>query len=234
MKKGNFKIKFSLSTHMFSQILVCLIIAMVIATIGFGCTFIQDTSSELGDTNESNAVAEEGTTVKDTEDKPKGSTEKETTTEEETDQEEVNKEEQEETSPEGISIKVYYTDQQGQNLIGESRTVSSENRYVDALNELIKLPQNNSLINVVPNTTVINKVTVSDGLAEVDLSQSFVDDRFISESVDILLIFSIVNTLTEFDEVNSVSFYIDGNKLNTLGQLDIQDPQFRRSDLISK
>ena len=59
-----------------------------------------------------------------------------------------------------------------------------------------------------------------------------VEDRFVSDTVDNMRVYAIVNTLTEFDEVNSVLFYIDGEKLDILGQLDVRDPVFRRSDLI--
>jgi len=121
-----------------------------------------------------------------------------------------------------------------QYLVGEARTVSAENKYVDALYELMKLPVDGSLHRLIPESTKINSVTVENGLAKVDLSEEFVEDRFRSDTTDILLIYSIVNTLTEFPEINSVSFYIDGEKLDILGELAIDEPIFRRSDLIKE
>jgi len=131
-----------------------------------------------------------------------------------------------------ITINVYYLDAMGEFLVGEARTVSSENKYVDALYELMKLPINSSLYRLVPDSTKINSIVVEDGLVKVDLSKEFVEDRITSDTEDNLLIYSIVNTLTEFEEVNSVSFFIDGEKLNTLGELDVSALLFRRSDLI--
>ena len=131
-----------------------------------------------------------------------------------------------------ITINVYYADNMGEYLIGEARVVSSENKYIDALNELMKIPIDSSLFQLVPDSTKINSVFVEDGLAKVDFSKEFIEDRFQGDTADILLIYSIVNTLTEFPEVNSVSFYIDGEKLDILGEIDIKDPIFRRSDLI--
>jgi len=131
-----------------------------------------------------------------------------------------------------IAINVYYLDSMGEYLVGEARTVSSENKYVDALYELMKLPIDSSLYRLVPDSTKINSIVVENGLAKVDLSKEFIEDKITSDTEDNLLIYSIVNTLTEFPEVNSVSFYIDGEKLDTLGQLDISEPIFRRSDLI--
>jgi len=131
-----------------------------------------------------------------------------------------------------IAINVYYLDSMGEYLVGEARIVSSENKYVDALYELMKLPIDSSLYRLVPDSTKINSIVVENGLAKIDLSKEFIEDKITSDTEDNLLIYSIVNTLTEFPEVNSVSFYIDGEKLDTLGELDISEPIFRRSDLI--
>ena len=139
---------------------------------------------------------------------------------------------EEETKKGELTIYVYYSDAMGEYLVGEARVVSSENKYVNALNELMKLPVDSSLYRLVPESTKINSIIVEDGLAKVDLSQDFVNDKVTSDTEDNLLVYSIVNTLTEFPEVNSVSFYIDGEKLDTLGMLDISGYHYRRSDLI--
>jgi germination protein M len=131
-----------------------------------------------------------------------------------------------------IAINVYYLDSMGEYLVGEARIVLSENKYVDALYELMKLPIDSSLYRLVPDSTKINSIVVEDGLAKVDFSKEFIEDRITSDTEDNLLIYSIVNTLTEFPEVNSVSFYIDGEKLDTLGELDVSGIFFRRNDLI--
>ncbi len=122
----------------------------------------------------------------------------------------------------------------GEFLIGEARILSGSSKYVDATSEMMKDTIDSSLHKLIPESTKINSVTVNDGIAKVDLSKNFVDDRFVSDTTDILLIYSIVNTLTEFSDVNSVEFYIDGTKLDVLGQLDLQEPYFRKSDLIKK
>jgi germination protein M len=131
-----------------------------------------------------------------------------------------------------LTINVYYSDAMGEYLVAEARVVSSENKYIYALNELMKLPVDANLHRLVPDSTKINSIVVEDGLAKVDFSKEFVEDKITSDTEDNLLIYSIVNTLTDFPEVNSVSFYIDGEKLDTLGQLDVSEPFFRRSDLI--
>ncbi|MBM3710026.1 MAG: GerMN domain-containing protein [Actinobacteria bacterium] len=135
-------------------------------------------------------------------------------------------------SDEEITINIYYADSIGEYLIGEARTLSGSGKYVDAIFEMMKDPIDSSLNKLIPETTRINGVKVAEGIAKVDLSQEFIDDRFISDVIDMLLVYSIVNTLTEFKEINSVEFFINGEKLNSLGQFDLEEPLFRRSDLI--
>jgi germination protein M len=132
------------------------------------------------------------------------------------------------------TINVYYADAGGEFLVGEARTVSGAGKFVDAIYEMMKNPIDSSLFVLIPPTTKINSVTVSNQVAKVDFSQSFLDDRFVSDSVDILLKYAVVNTLTEFPEIHAVEFYIDGKKLDILGQLDMTDPVYRRGDLIKK
>jgi len=141
-------------------------------------------------------------------------------------------EETETASDEEIMINIYYADSIGEYLIGEARTLSGSGKYVDAIFEMMKDPIDSSLNKLIPETTRINGVKVVEGIAKVDLSQEFIDDRFIGDVIDMLLVYSIVNTLTEFKEINSVEFFINGEKLNSLGQFDLEEPLFRRGDLI--
>jgi germination protein M len=183
--------------------------------------------------SDSNVVSANDTSNDQIEEEPQGTDQKEDAdTDENADTGEEAKEDTEEAKDGEITINVYYLDAIGEFLVGEARTVSSENKYVDALYELMKLPVDSSLYRLVPDSTEINSIVVADGLAKIDLSKEFVEDRITSDTEDNLLVYSIVNTLTEFEEVNSVSFFIDGEKLNILGELDVSGPLFRRSDLI--
>lgn len=139
-----------------------------------------------------------------------------------------------ETTTDSLKIKVYYANADGSALVGEERIVKASHKYLEAFLELMKPPINPGLVKLVPETTMINKILVKDGNIDLDLSKNLIDDRFKSDPVDILLIHSIVNTLTEFKEINTVTFYIDGKKGSTLGQLDISGPIFRDESLIQK
>ena len=210
---------------------LCFLMFMFLFT--FSCTPIEDSNLSA----DNNTAGDESTTVNEAGeesvngDDNQASDNEDSSTDGENDADNDQSEEIEDETGE-ITINVYYADATGEYLVGEARVVSSGNKYIDALNELIKLPVDSSLYQLVPESTKINSIIVENGLAKVDISKEFLEDRIQSDTVDILLIYSIVNTLTEFPEVNSISFYIDGEKLDILGEIDIKDPIFRRNDLI--
>ncbi len=146
---------------------------------------------------------------------------------------ETDTETKEEESPD-VTINVYYADSTVQYLAGEKRIISDNHKYLLAFTELLKPPIEPGHIKLVPDTTKINKINFDSGNINLDLSSEFIENRFKSDAVDILLVYSIVNTLTEFSEVNTVSFYINGERLNTLGQLDISQPIYRDTSWIKK
>jgi len=235
MKEKNFYKEYTISFNRKAALVFfwCCVIFMFLFT--FSCTSADNSTSTLSDNNTitsdiDNDEVEEGSKINnndetaDIDDSPVAG-------ENDVDEDQPVEDEEVIESSE-LTINVYYADAMGEYLVGEARVISSENKYVDALNELMKLPIDSSLFQLIPDTTKINSIVVKDGLAKVDLSKDFVEDKITSDTEDNLLVYSIVNTLTEFPEVNSVSFYIDGEKLNDLGMIAIEEPVFRRSDLI--
>lgn len=235
MKEKNFYKEYTISFNRKAALVFfcCCVIFMFLFT--FSCTSADNSTSTLSDNNTitsdiDNDEVEEGSKINnndetaDIDDSPVAG-------ENDVDEDQPVEDEEVIESSE-LTINVYYADAMGEYLVGEARVISSENKYVDALNELMKLPIDSSLFQLIPDTTKINSIVVKDGLAKVDFSKEFIEDKFQGDTADILLIYSIVNTLTEFPEVNSVSFYIDGEKLDILGEIDIKEPVFRRSDLI--
>lgn len=135
---------------------------------------------------------------------------------------------------ESLTIKVYYADSIVQYLVGEERIISGTHKYLSAFMELLKPPLEPGHMTLVPATTKVNKISFYNGNIALDISPEFINDRFKSDAHDILLVYSIVNTFTEFPEVNTVSFYINGKRLNTLGQLDISNSLYRDESWIKK
>ena len=163
-------------------------------------------------------------------------TEEETTEENE---EEVEKNNDKETSEENketesLTIKVYYADSIVQYLVGEERIIPGVHKYLSTFMEILKPPLEPGHMTLVPATTKVNKISFDNGNIALDLTPEFVNDRFKGDAVDILFVYSIINTFTEFPEVNTVSFYINGKRLNTLGQLDISNSLYRDESWIKK
>lgn len=243
MKKNNIKKKMrALPCKLVVAGVLFFILSLITFTIG--CQTLDETGNlqdDRVDVSSNNSADSENTASDDTpdennaEDETDGEDEDDSSGEDDLSGKDSGDETEEQSDgAEGdLFINVYYADSQVKYLVGESRKLSNdESRYAEALNELMKLPVDSSLIRLIPSTTVINSVNVEKGTAKVDFSENFVEDRLTSETEDILLVYSVVNTLTEFSDVDAVSFYIDGKKLNVLGMLDLQNPCYRRSDLI--
>lgn len=227
---------YGLSLKFFSLIIIC---AISLALILGACT--QQAPEDKIDVGEEDTLPvtqpennqQEAETPEKTEEEAEQETEEEPEEEAEpADEEEEQKQESEE--PEDVTIKVYYSDSTVQYLVGEERIISTKHKYLSAFMELLKPPLEPGHIKLVPETTKVNKISFDDGNVLLDLSSEFVDDRFKSDAVDVLLVYSIVNTFTEFAGVNTVTFYVDGQRLNTIGQLDISNSLYRDTSWIKE
>jgi germination protein M len=212
--------------------LIVLLFALLLFLPGCG-GFIASGSSkvDVGDTSSNSTIVNstettkadsEETTQTSNPDESSSSTDNNTSTESST-----------ETTA-GLTINVYYANADGNALVGEQRILQGSHKYLEAFLELIKPPITPGLIQLVPATTKVNKISIISGNIDIDLSQNLIGDRFKSDFTDILLVHSIVNTLTEFKEVNTVTFFIDGKKGSSLGQMDISTPIFRDESFIQK
>ncbi|NQT66201.1 MAG: GerMN domain-containing protein [Actinobacteria bacterium] len=225
-------------------LLLFLLFVFVISFTFHACSFNNQPEDKI-DVGEEDPFLNQSNTSNNNEDLKsetmQGSKEEETTEEDEQNdlenEEELEEDKDKETSEESketepLTIKVYYTDSIVQYLVGEERIISGTHKYLSAFMELLKPPLEPGHMTLVPATTKINKISFDNGNIALDLSPEFVNDRFKGDAVDILLVYSIVNTFTEFSEVNTVSFYIDGKRLNTLGQLDISSSLYRNESWI--
>ena len=195
-----------------------------------GCEGFIATSSSKIDVSETDSNSGTDTTTRSNEETTQTSNPDKSTSSTSNDSTETSTE----TTTEDLNVKVYYANADGSALVGEERILQGSHKYLEAFLELIKPPITPGLFKLVPETTKVIKISLKDGNIDIDLSQDFIDDRFKGDFVDVLLIHSIVNTLTEFKEVNTVTFYFEGEKGSSLGQVDISTPIFRDESLIQK
>lgn len=131
-----------------------------------------------------------------------------------------------------VTIKVYFPDMNMEYLIPEERIIPSLNILTSAIEEIFKGPSSENLYRIIPQNVKLLNLKVSQGIAKINLNSAFIEGRQASSIEDIFVIYSIVNTLTEFGDINAIEFYVDGERLNIYGGLDISSPLYRRSDLI--
>ncbi len=124
-------------------------------------------------------------------------------------------------------VNIYFSDENGEYLVGELRSMPESNYLEQAIIELLEGPDADNLVSLIPSSTKLLGVSIDNKIAKINFSKEFVDDKIESGIVDKLVIFSIANTATEFEEINSVEVYIEGEKLDIYGTLDISGPIFR-------
>ena len=133
-----------------------------------------------------------------------------------------------------ISVKVYYPDDAGINLVGVKRTVeiaSDSEKYLAAVNLLMDNPNEKDLTVIFPKNAKIKSVKVSNGTAFVDFDQNITKSFVGGSTGEEFLVNSIVKTLTEFSEVKQVRFLVEGAEIETLsGHMDLSEP-VKKSDL---
>jgi spore germination protein GerM len=134
---------------------------------------------------------------------------------------------------ETIDIVLYFSDDQGEKLVKELRSVTKTDEVAKAaVVELIEGPSQAGVATIPSGTTLLG-VSIARGVAEVDLSKEFVDNHQGGSAGEKMTVYSIVNTLTEFSTVKEVRFLVEGEALDTIaGHMDVSRPVKREESLL--
>lgn len=136
-------------------------------------------------------------------------------------------------APETTVVKVYFADPETALLRAVERTVSADMPDVQALMALWEGPrEGEGLDSAIPEGVSSVDLQVENGLATLDLSKEF-REGFPQGAFGNLAIYAIVNTLTEFPEVEAVDILIEGQAVETLGEISLAEPLTRNEDLIA-
>ncbi|HHU62684.1 MAG TPA: GerMN domain-containing protein [Clostridiales bacterium] len=118
-----------------------------------------------------------------------------------------------------ISVVLYYTNNDMNKLVTETRDIiieTEENRALATLSLLFEGPLHDEFVHTIPKGTKILNFTQAENIATVNLSKEFLEASAMEQAVARL---SIVNTLTEFEDIKHVKFYVNGDELkNEKGQ----------------
>ncbi len=133
-----------------------------------------------------------------------------------------------------VEVNLYFSDSQAMYLVPEKRKISqSPSLARQAVNELIKGPENSELYPTIPEGTRINEVYIVDNIAYIDLSEEIFKSHTGGSSGELMTVYSIVNTLTEIPPIIGVQILVKGNEMKSLvGHIDISMPLLRDEDWI--
>ena len=138
------------------------------------------------------------------------------------------------TQAQKISVKVYYPDDAGINLVAVKRNIeikSEAEKYFAVVKLLMTPPTEKDLTIIFPNNAKINDVKFDNGTVIVDFDKNITKSFAGGSTGEELLVNSVVKTLTEFKEVKQIRFLVDGEEIETLsGHMDLSEP-IKRTDL---
>ncbi len=142
--------------------------------------------------------------------------------------------------PEKKEVLLYFSDSEGEYLIGEKRKIlkkdAVQEEAKETVIELIKGPSG-KLIPTLPSRTELLTLQISDaGVASVNFSPALSKDHPGGSSAEIMTVYSIVNSLSfNFPQIKRVQILISGKPIATIvGHLSLEEPVSPKPDLIKR
>ena len=135
-------------------------------------------------------------------------------------------------------VVLYFSDREGEYLIGEKRNIlkkdDAKGEAKEMIVELIKGPGGKLLRTLPPRTKLLNLQINDAGLAKVDFNQALSKDHPGGSSAEMMTVYSIVNSLSRnFPQIKRVQILIDGKPIETItGHLSLSLPVAPKPDLI--
>jgi len=137
-------------------------------------------------------------------------------------------------------VTLYFSDPEGEYLVGERREILKRREVKEeageTITELIKGPKG-KLIPTLPSRTKLLSLQVDEkGLAKVNFNKALSKDHPGGSSAEIMTLYSIVNSLTfNFPQIKRVQILIEGEAGETIaGHLSLEQPVSSNFDLVRK
>ena len=137
-------------------------------------------------------------------------------------------------------VLLYFSDSEGEFLIGEKRKILKKNEVKQEKKEtnieLVKGPKGNLIPTLPPRTKLLTLQINDAGVAKVNFNSALSKDHPGGTSAEMMTVFSIVNSLTlNFPQIKRVQILIDGKPIETIaGHLSLRQPLSPKSDLIKR
>jgi len=137
-------------------------------------------------------------------------------------------------------VLLYFSDREGEYLIGEKREIFKKNEIKEeakeTIAELIKGPKGN-LLPTLPARTKVLTLQINDrGMAKVNFNQALSKDHPGGSTAEMMTVYSIVNSLAfNFPQIKRVQILIDGKPIETIaGHLSLKQSVPPKPNLIKR
>ena len=137
-------------------------------------------------------------------------------------------------------ILIYFSDREGEFLIGEKRDIVKrddvEEEAEETVEELIKGPKGKLIPTLPPQTKLLDLELGEEGVAKVNFNKALSKDHPGGSSAEMMTLYSVVNSLTvNFPQIKRVQILIEGKTVETIaGHLSLKKPVSPNPDLIRK
>ena len=137
-------------------------------------------------------------------------------------------------------VLLYFSDQEGEYLIGEKRKILKRNQIKEeakeTIIELINGPKGKLIPTLPPRTKLLTLQINDEGVAKVNFSPALSKDHPGGSSAEVMTVYSIVNSLAlNFPQIKRVQILIDGRPIETItGHLSLRKSIPPKPDLIKK
>jgi spore germination protein GerM len=137
-------------------------------------------------------------------------------------------------------VTLYFSDQEGEYLIGEKREIIKrevvEDEAKEVIRELIKGPKGRLLPTLPSRTKLLSLQIEEQGVAKANFSKALSKDHPGGTSAEMATVYSIVNTLVlNFPRIKRVQFLVEGKEIESItGHLSLGQPIAPKPDLIKK
>ena len=137
-------------------------------------------------------------------------------------------------------VLLYFSDSEGEYLIGEKRKILKKSDMKEeareAIHELIIGPREKLIPTLPPRTKLLTLQINEAGLAKVNFNLALSKDHPGGSSAEMMTVYSIVNSLSlNFLQIKRVQILIEGKPIETIaGHLSLRQPISPKPDLIKR
>ena len=137
-------------------------------------------------------------------------------------------------------VLLYFSDSEGEFLIGEKRGILKKNEVKEeakeTIFELIKGPKGKLTPTLPPRTKLLTLQINDVGVAKANFNSVLSRDHPGGSTAEMMTVYSIVNSLAlNFPQIKRVQFLIDGRPIETIaGHISLKQPVSPKPDLIKR